>query len=545
MGRRWRIIPAYAGSTRLPYAGLSGRGDHPRIRGEHLRFRRMVLELVGSSPHTRGALLQYVSTVGLFRIIPAYAGSTQRRLGVEQPPQDHPRIRGEHGIDILGRRVAKGSSPHTRGAPLGDRDRRCVHGIIPAYAGSTATPSPSAASATDHPRIRGEHSIVSGAICTMSGSSPHTRGAPTAPVQAPRKTGIIPAYAGSTAYEDTAITEQRDHPRIRGEHTRATINRADPAGSSPHTRGALTGLDADGGPERIIPAYAGSTCRRIRGSAPGTDHPRIRGEHPRLGCLPDRPSRIIPAYAGSTPRIVHAEQSSADHPRIRGEHVTPLPGETLACGSSPHTRGAPQHPNALPRRSRIIPAYAGSTTASHHKRSQTRDHPRIRGEHTSGTNSSSCRDGSSPHTRGARSYAPPVECLRRIIPAYAGSTSFGRLTTTPPTDHPRIRGEHISDGSTARMRGGSSPHTRGARRLNAEHHHRIRIIPAYAGSTVKAANRSRSTKDHPRIRGEHPSTSGQIGGDAGSSPHTRGAPGLCRCRIGRRRIIPAYAGSTF
>ena len=53
-----------------------------------------------------------------------------------------------------------------------------------------------------------------------------------------------------------------------------------------------------------------------------------------------------------------------------------------------------------------------------------------------------------------------------------------------------------------------------------------------------------AAEDHPRIRGEHPSTSGQIGGDAGSSPHTRGAPHDRRYRASHGRIIPAYAGST-
>ena len=50
------IIPAYAGSTPDWRGSIQREKDHPRIRGEHLRFRRVVLELV--------------------RIIPAYAGST-------------------------------------------------------------------------------------------------------------------------------------------------------------------------------------------------------------------------------------------------------------------------------------------------------------------------------------------------------------------------------------------------------------------------------------------------------------------------------------
>ena len=134
----------------------------------------------------------------------------------------------------------------------------------------------------------------------------------------------------------------------------------------------------------------------------------------------------------------------------------------------------------------IIPAYAGSTCMSHLPVLSTR--------------------GSSPHTRGARADLP--RWARR-----AG-------------DHPRIRGEHralvVSDvflvgiipayaGSThddameMGMRAGSSPHTRGARGLTAPSARRVR--------------------DHPRIRGEH---------RVSYSPD-----------YSERRIIPAYAGSTF
>ena len=50
---------------------------------------------------------------------------------------DHPRIRGEHA------------------AEASDEDR--IGGIIPAYAGSTPTPTWSKSRFWDHPRIRGEH----------------------------------------------------------------------------------------------------------------------------------------------------------------------------------------------------------------------------------------------------------------------------------------------------------------------------------------------------------------------------------------------------
>ena len=154
------IIPAYAGSTLkdhrtvvfLPGSSPHTRGarsmhsatslgcrDHPRIRGEHhkrprrARGRRGIIPAYagstssvhsewsiesGSSPHTRGAppsihpngqtyedhprirgehQYGFIEILQGGRIIPAYAGSTERRT--------------LRNVDL------PGSSPHTRGAP--------------------------------------------------------------------------------------------------------------------------------------------------------------------------------------------------------------------------------------------------------------------------------------------------------------------------------------------------------------------------------------------------------------------------------------------
>ena len=381
-----RIIPAYAGSTTCRAAN--------RCR------------LIGSSPHTRGAL-----------------PSSRIPDGARE---DHPRIRGEHLSDLPGEHDGPG--------------------IIPAYAGSTPRPSRAGA--------------------PFSGSSPHTRGAP--------------ARASSTGHAT------RDHPRIRGEHSRAVfddrpavgiipayagstkyaLSRSRPsAGSSPHTRGAPP-----------------TSRRRTR---PRRDHPRIRGEHPGNPLAEVVGAGIIPAYAGSTHTSMYGSEGNS--------------------GSSPHTRGAREAPSWQTTDTRIIPAYAGSTAqggdndvgvmgSSPHTRgapltplrpwARTQDHPRIRGEH-----------------RVAAVTVLPVE---GIIPAYAGSTwdrdtawhaSDGSSPHTrgalhlrfllPPLteDHPRIRGEHVVDAT------GCGP-VRG-------------IIPAYAGSTSTSCLYASTTP--------------------GSSPHTRGA----------------------
>ena len=193
------------------------------------------------------------------------------------------------------------------------------------------------------------------------GSSPHTRGAQSRSFGGVKVGGIIPAYAGSTAASSPLAARVADHPRIRGEHSLVdSVWQAFP-GSSPHTRGALanTGLGVVG--NRIIPAYAGSTrrCSSMRYAA--SDHPRIRGEH---GDNADymMKSRGSSPHTRGAPRILYPVMSSTkDHPRIRGEHAGAHAYTPSRPGSSPHTRGAPRFSSHSRSVNGIIPAYAGST----------------------------------------------------------------------------------------------------------------------------------------------------------------------------------------
>ena len=131
------IIPAYAGSTLYSHFGSKGIWDHPRIRGEHPGHADRPASTGGSSPHTRGARFQRRKTHPCCRIIPAYAGSTHPRLAPVAGRGDHPRIRGEHPDIARRARTCPGSSPHTRGAPRHREKSEDMSRIIPAYAGST------------------------------------------------------------------------------------------------------------------------------------------------------------------------------------------------------------------------------------------------------------------------------------------------------------------------------------------------------------------------------------------------------------------------
>ena len=357
---------------------------------------------------------------------------------------------------------SRGSSPHTRGALQGLLPRVIRVGIIPAYAGSTG-PSPLLKSQSrDHPRIRGEHSRATVSTCSRTGSSPHTRGARACFRQPSPAPGIIPAYAGSTPYTRSMTFPARDHPRIRGEHPYLSLSCFITSGSSPHTRGARALGARQGAPEGIIPAYAGSTC-------PGCAARRARG----------------------------------DHPRIRGEHKPPQQPALQYGGSSPHTRGAQHALLALVVVPGIIPAYAGSTAPPPRSPPCGRDHPRIRGEHYSPSGGTVNQLGSFPHTRGARGRRSIACCPLGIIPAYAGSTAAEAAPVVRAWDHPRIRGEHLPCTCCSRFAWGSSPHTRGALDFVRHRPLVLGIIPAYAGSTPALARNRGAARDHPRIRGEH------------------------------------------
>ncbi len=296
-----------------------------------------------------------------------------------------------------------------------------------------------------------------------------------------------------------------------------------PPGPPPHTRGAPGPQGVDGPPVGTTPAYAGSTAS-ARARARGVrDHPRIRGEHPaphpggqgargppphtRGAPVPGDPAHeprgTTPAYAGSTCCAKNPRARSRDHPRIRGEHSAKYLGDIMDQGPPPHTRGA--HPcGACPCRcGGTTPAYAGSTAPPHKSNHRSRDHPRIRGEHGADRENGNLRPGPPPHTRGAQSAGSVAGSSPGTTPAYAGSTGLLGHHPVPHGDHPRIRGEHELMNSRASDGLGPPPHTRGALYGVRGRDDLDGTTPAYAGSTRPGDRGSSRPRDHPRIRGEH------------------------------------------
>ena len=193
------IIPAYAGSTLAASTSRMPRRDHPRVCGEHLTVHEAFDNLPGSSPRMRGAQLRQAGGRRLRGIIPAYAGSTSMAALRIPSRADHPRVCGEHQGRAGDLTIDKGSSPRMRGAPDRPHGVEDGDGIIPAYAGSTRADLSPLAPDGDHPRVCGEHSPPPRCGARRPGSSPRMRGARDDLGGPLDGDGIIPAYAGSTA----------------------------------------------------------------------------------------------------------------------------------------------------------------------------------------------------------------------------------------------------------------------------------------------------------------------------------------------------------
>ena len=111
---------------------------------------------------------------------------------------------------------------------------------------------------------------------------------------------------------------------------------------------------------------------------------------------------ITPAFAGSTKVVSLLSRPFRDHPRLRGEHSTTLTEPATVLGSPPPSRGAPL--------AFLYPLLS------------LEDHPRLRGEHSRFSLSLTCTRGSPPPSRGALYLCTKNTDGTRITPAFAGST---------------------------------------------------------------------------------------------------------------------------
>ena len=234
-----RLIPAHAGKTVLNVSKAVLTEAHPRSRGENFRDTLMPALWSGSSPLTRGKLCPRLSIPRLDGLIPAHAGKTAGPLRAPTRPEAHPRSRGENNLLALHAQGLEGSSPLTRGKLSVSMRTRILLRLIPAHAGKT------------HLSAR--------EVSRDIGSSPLTRGKRDRRIVSSPLPGLIPAHAGKTQWRSGSLQGRPAHPRSRGENLDVQPHSRPPAGSSPLTRGKLSGEAAQHRVMRLIPAHAGKT----------------------------------------------------------------------------------------------------------------------------------------------------------------------------------------------------------------------------------------------------------------------------------------------
>ena len=156
-------------------------------------------------------------------ITPACAGTTYAEYGGGQSFRDHPRMCGDHNAECYSTDGAKGSPPHVRGPLLETGNVSQKSGITPACAGTTSRYRDLGNEDRDHPRMCGDHCHKVCQSLIKVGSPPHVRGPPSPSASTVPKYGITPACAGTTNISYNIYRRCWDHPRMCGDHFKLYI----------------------------------------------------------------------------------------------------------------------------------------------------------------------------------------------------------------------------------------------------------------------------------------------------------------------------------
>ena len=149
-----------------------------------------------------------------------------------------------------------------------------------------------------------------------------------------------------------------------------------------------------------------------------------------------------------------------DHPRVCGNHAGESHQAAQVRGSPPRVR----EPHISTWLQLIItgitPACAGTTTALGRNDQGHVDHPRVCGNHSTLTIALSLAVGSPPRVREPLISAIDADEAVRITPACAGTTSRSKSKIFASGDHPRVCGNHVSSTLMICVKLGSPPRVR-------------------------------------------------------------------------------------
>ena len=131
------------------------------------------------------------------------------------------------------------------------------HRITPAYAGKSPSTATLSRGCRDHPRLCGEKNFISRMKRRLSGSPPPMRGKADRTRNKEGRNRITPAYAGKSSKKLDLSNCKWDHPRLCGEKRSVGTKSISNSGSPPPMRGKAHKEPVFFGDGRITPAYAG------------------------------------------------------------------------------------------------------------------------------------------------------------------------------------------------------------------------------------------------------------------------------------------------
>ena len=204
----------------MPSRRFAAHAAHPRVGGENAEPKRDPLGVTGSSPRGRGKRDAGGQRVCRRGLIPAWAGKTWNSQLELSKRSAHPRVGGENCCASLSKEPPTGSSPRGRGKRDELSHGLVILGLIPAWAGKTGVGSSVSAGLAAHPRVGGENRQATGARELPAGSSPRGRGKLLRRDYRRVLHGLIPAWAGKTASPASSWTARRAHPRVGGENSK-------------------------------------------------------------------------------------------------------------------------------------------------------------------------------------------------------------------------------------------------------------------------------------------------------------------------------------
>ena len=355
--------------------------DDPRAGGDDYRASAVGLSGYGRSPRWRGRPPVRGHIEHVLGTIPALAGTTSHGGSDSSSPPDDPRAGGDDEVPLSneGRRI--GRSPRWRGRRHPTDGLKGMFRTIPALAGTTGRDGVATQRGKDDTRAGGDDSSRAPGEGSASGRSPRWRGRLGYVDRVSVAARTIPALAGTTWGRLWSRSQRSDDPRAGGDDLSSFVAYPQTIGRSPRWRGRPLGCVGGGDSGRTIPALAGTTSSaRSSWSAP-QDDPRAGGDDPtRTGrggsgwgrsprwrgrpCRRRRARRVrrtIPALAGTTRCRSSPVTMTADDPRAGGDDTSSSLRVRTPFGRSPRWRGRHQ----LGRRGQVakgtIPALAGTT----------------------------------------------------------------------------------------------------------------------------------------------------------------------------------------